>query len=73
MSDDQREEFQPRWQRNMGIKQLETAPFFVWHWGSRVYAAGETAEDAGDSGERLHRRRSYTITLGRAGEMDIIF
>ena len=55
-------------------KTVRNSPFFfVWHWGSRVYAAGETAEDAGDSGERLHRRRSYTITLGRAGEMDIIF
>ena len=27
LSDDQREEFKPRWQRNMRLKQLETAPF----------------------------------------------
>ena len=28
-SDDQREEFKPRWQRIGGTKWLETAPFFV--------------------------------------------
>ncbi|WP_278336248.1 hypothetical protein [Eisenbergiella tayi] len=38
-----------------------------------MYAAGEAAEDAGDSGERLHRRRSYTITLGSTGEMGMCF
>ena len=29
LSDDQREEFKPRWQRRTETKQLDTAPFFV--------------------------------------------
>ena len=31
LSDDQREEFKPRWQRRTDTKQLDTAPFFCLH------------------------------------------
>lgn len=39
LSDDQREEFKPRWQRRTGTKQLETALFFVCSRGYIGYAA----------------------------------
>ena len=39
LSDDQREEFKPRWQRRTGTKQLETALFFVCSLGYIGYAA----------------------------------
>ena len=39
LSDDQREEFKPRWQRRTGTKQLETTLFFVCSLGYIGYAA----------------------------------
>ena len=54
LSDDRREEFKPRWQRNRGTKELETAPFFVCSGGYRENAAGQGGPQDTERGRRRH-------------------
>ena len=46
LSDDQREEFKPRWQRSIGIKWLETAPFFVCTCRDRMHGDEDRRPEA---------------------------
>ena len=55
LSDDRREEFQPRWQRKIETKQLETPPFFVCRRTYRGPAAGRKAEEGRE--ETVQRRK----------------
>ena len=68
LSDDRREEFQPRWQRNRRTKQLGTPPFFVCRRTYRGPAAGRKAEEGREETAQRRkraRREAYSHSTKR--------
>ena len=63
LSDDQREEFKPRWQRSMERKWLETAPFFVCPCRTAKHLAGHRPKESGE--RKATARTMNTLTRER--------